>query len=87
MKGALQVSQFMVTDANRPGQKGYMFNAQRIAAQVLVQTGDIPQAESYMRRSLTPSSRKPARVGFRAGARATQKRGAPGKVKSKPSAP
>ena len=51
VKGALQVSQFMVTDANRPGQKGYMFNAQRIAAQVLVQTGDIPQAESYMRRS------------------------------------
>ncbi len=53
VKGALQVSQFMVTDANRPGQKGYMFNAQRIAAQVLVQTGDIPQAESHMRRSLT----------------------------------
>jgi CHAT domain-containing protein len=53
VKGALQVSQFMVTDANRPGQKGYMFNAQRIAAMVLVQMGDIPQAESYMRRSLT----------------------------------
>ena len=53
VKGALQMSQFMVTDANRPGQKGYMFNAQRIAAQVLVQMGDIPQAESYMRRNLT----------------------------------
>ena len=52
VKGALQVSQFMVTDANRPGQKGYMFNAQRIAAMVLVQMGDIPQAEGYMRRSL-----------------------------------
>jgi CHAT domain-containing protein len=52
VKGALQVSQFMITDANRPGQKGYMFNARRIAAQVLVQMGDIPQAEGYMRSSL-----------------------------------
>jgi CHAT domain-containing protein len=52
VKGALQIAQFMVTDANRPGQQGYLFNAQRIAAMVLVQMGDIPQAESYMRRSL-----------------------------------
>ena len=51
VKGALGVSQFMVTDANRPGQKGYTFNARRIAAQVLVQMGDIPQAEGYMRAS------------------------------------
>ena len=51
IKGALQISQFMITDANRPGQKGYLFNAQRIAAHVLVQMGDIPQAEGYMRRS------------------------------------
>src|SRR5579863_2003491 len=52
VKGALQVSQFMIADANRPGQKGYLFNARRIAAQVLVQMGDIPQAEGYMRSSL-----------------------------------
>jgi CHAT domain-containing protein len=52
VKGALEVSQFMVTDANRPGQKGYIFNALRLAAMVLVQTGDIPQAEGYVRRSL-----------------------------------
>src|SRR5579859_528454 len=52
VKGALQVSQFMISDANRPGQKGYMFNARRIAAQVLAQMGDIPQAEGYMRNSL-----------------------------------
>ena len=39
----------MITDANRPGQKGYLFNAQRIAASILVQMGDIPQAEAYMR--------------------------------------
>ncbi len=52
IKGALQISQFMVTDANRPGQKGYLFNAQRNAAKILVQMGDIPQAEGYMRKSL-----------------------------------
>src|SRR5882757_3650947 len=52
IKGALQISQFMIKDANRPGQKGYLFNAQRIAANILVQMGDIPQAEGYMRQSL-----------------------------------
>ncbi len=52
IKGALQISQFMIKDANRPGQKGYLFNAQRIAAGILVQMGDIPQAEGYMRGSL-----------------------------------
>src|SRR6202048_1989176 len=52
IKGALQISQFMITDANRPGQKGYLFNAQRIAASILVQMGDIPQAEGYMRRNI-----------------------------------
>jgi CHAT domain-containing protein len=50
--GALQVAQFTVTDANRPGQKGYLFNAQRLAASILVQMGDIPQAEGYMRRNI-----------------------------------
>ena len=52
MKGALQMSQFMISDANRPGQKGYLFNAQRIAAAILALMGDIPQAEGYMRRSV-----------------------------------
>src|SRR5260221_1995338 len=52
IKGALQIAQFMITDANRPGQKGYLFNAQRVAAYLLVQMGDIPQAEGYMRRSI-----------------------------------
>jgi tetratricopeptide (TPR) repeat protein len=41
----------MITDANRPGQKGYLFNAQRMAANILVQMGDIPRAEGYLRRS------------------------------------
>ena len=52
IKGALQISQFMITDANRPGQKGWLFNAQRMAASILVQMGDIPQAEVNLRRSL-----------------------------------
>jgi CHAT domain-containing protein len=52
IKGALQISLFMIKDADRPGQKGYLFNAQRIAATILVQMGDIPQAEGHMRRSL-----------------------------------
>jgi tetratricopeptide (TPR) repeat protein len=52
IKGALQIAQFMITDANKPGQKGYLFNAQRIAANILVQMGDIPQAEGYMRKSI-----------------------------------
>jgi CHAT domain-containing protein len=42
----------MITDANRPGQKGYLFNAQRMAATILVQMGDVPQAEAYMRRNI-----------------------------------
>jgi CHAT domain-containing protein len=52
IKGALQIAQFMITDANKPGQKGYLFNAQRAAAGILVQMGDIPQAEGYMRKSI-----------------------------------
>ena len=52
IKGALQIAQFMITDANRPGQKGYLFNALRMAAYILVQMGDIPQAEGYLRRSI-----------------------------------
>jgi CHAT domain-containing protein len=52
IKGALQISQFMISDANRPGQKGYLFNAQRAVVNILVQMGDIPQAEGYLRKSL-----------------------------------
>jgi CHAT domain-containing protein len=51
IKGALQIAQFMITDANRPGQRGYLFNAQRTAASILVQMGDIPQAEGYLRQN------------------------------------
>jgi CHAT domain-containing protein len=69
IKGALQISQFMITDANRPGQKGYLFNAQRIAAGILVQMGDIPQAEGYMRKSvaLLQEARTSGLPGWRTG--------------------
>ncbi len=49
IKGALQLAKFLVTDADRPGQKGYRFLAQRSVGQILVQLGDIPQAEGYLR--------------------------------------
>ena len=66
IKGALQVAQFMVTDANRPGQRGYIFGAASTAASVLVQMGDIPQAEGYMRRSVAliteARTQRPARL-------------------------
>ncbi|MBB5055085.1 CHAT domain-containing protein [Afipia massiliensis] len=52
IKGALQISQFMVKDADRPGQKGYRFLALRSSGQILVQLGDILQAEGYLRSSL-----------------------------------
>jgi CHAT domain-containing protein len=52
IKGALQIAQFLIKDANKPGQQGFLFNARRIVAGILVQMGDIPQAEGYMRQSL-----------------------------------
>src|SRR6266404_7968656 len=36
-----------------PGAKGYQFNANRSIAAILVQMGDVAQAEAYLRRSLT----------------------------------
>ncbi|MDA9411320.1 CHAT domain-containing tetratricopeptide repeat protein [Bradyrhizobium sp. CCBAU 45384] len=38
--------------ATAPGAKGYLFNANRSIAGILIQMGDIPQAEAYLRRSL-----------------------------------
>ena len=37
----------------RPAAKGYQFNANRSIAAILIQMGDIAQAEAYLRRSLT----------------------------------
>jgi CHAT domain-containing protein/tetratricopeptide (TPR) repeat protein len=36
-----------------PGAKGFLFNANRSVAAILLQMGDIAQAEAYLRRSLT----------------------------------
>ncbi|MGO4505370.1 CHAT domain-containing protein, partial [Bradyrhizobium sp. 2TAF36] len=52
-KRALEISQKILREANAPGAKGYVFNANRSVAAILIQMGDIAQAETYMRRSLT----------------------------------
>jgi CHAT domain-containing protein len=39
--------------AGLPGAKGYQFNANRAIAAILIQMGDVAQAEAYLRRSLT----------------------------------
>ena len=51
-KKALEVFQRQVRITNAPGAKGYLFNAYRQIAQILLQMGDLPQAEAYLRRSL-----------------------------------
>jgi CHAT domain-containing protein len=51
IKGALQISQVVMTLAASQF-KGYLFNASRMSAFILVQMGDIPQAEGNMRKSI-----------------------------------
>jgi CHAT domain-containing protein len=51
-KKALEVFQRQVRITNAPGAKGFLFNAYRQIAQILLQVGDLPQAEAYLRRSL-----------------------------------
>ncbi|NUS19170.1 MAG: CHAT domain-containing protein [Mesorhizobium sp.] len=53
-KRALEIVQKMLRDtASTPGSKGYVFNANRAIASILLQMGDVAQAEAYLRRSLT----------------------------------
>jgi CHAT domain-containing protein/tetratricopeptide (TPR) repeat protein len=53
-KRALEVMQKHLRDtANTPGAKGYQFAANRAIAGLLIQMGDVAQAEAYLRRSLT----------------------------------
>ncbi len=53
-KKALELWLHQLRDiAGLPGSKGYQFNANRSIAAILVQMGDIAQAEAYLRRSLT----------------------------------
>ncbi|MGY3544505.1 CHAT domain-containing tetratricopeptide repeat protein [Bradyrhizobium sp. USDA 4469] len=52
-KRALEIMQRQLREvATMPGAKGYLFNANRSIAGILIQMGDIPQAEGYLRRSL-----------------------------------
>lgn len=53
-KRALEIVQKLLRDtASTPGSKGYVFNANRTIASILLQMGDVAQAEAYLRRSLT----------------------------------
>lgn len=53
-KRALEIMQRLLRESvGTPGAKGYQFNANRSVAALLIQMGDIPQAEAYLRRSLT----------------------------------
>jgi CHAT domain-containing protein len=53
-KRAFEILQKLLHDfAGTPTAKGYQFNANRSIAAILIQMGDIPQAEAYLRKSLT----------------------------------
>ena len=53
-KRAFEILQRLVREfAGTPTAKGFQFNANRSIAAILIQMGDIPQAEAYLRRSLT----------------------------------
>ena len=53
-KRALEIMQKLVRDTSgAPGAKGYQFTANRSIATILLQMGDIAQAEAYLRRSLS----------------------------------
>jgi CHAT domain-containing protein len=52
-KRALEIVQRLLRETvNTPGAKGYQFNSNRAFAAILIQMGDIAQAEAYLRRSL-----------------------------------
>jgi CHAT domain-containing protein len=53
-KRAFEIMQRLLHEfAGTPTAKGYQFNANRSMGAILIQMGDIPQAEAYLRRSLT----------------------------------
>ncbi|MGY8664562.1 CHAT domain-containing tetratricopeptide repeat protein [Bradyrhizobium sp. UFLA05-109] len=53
-KRALEIMQRLLHETiNVPGAKGYQFNANRSVVSILLQMGDVAQAEAYLRRSLT----------------------------------
>jgi CHAT domain-containing protein len=52
-KHALEIFQRQIRDTNVPGAKGYLFGGHRHISSILIQMGDIAQAEAYLRRSLS----------------------------------
>ncbi len=52
-KRALEIFQRQLRDTNANGARGYMFGAQRQISSILIQMGDIAQAETYLHRSLS----------------------------------
>ena len=51
-KRALEITQRQLREtASMPGAKGYLFNANRTVTGILIQMGDVTQAEGYLRRS------------------------------------
>ena len=51
-KRGLETLQRLVRDANAPGAKGFLISGYRAIASILIQTGDIAQAETYLRRNI-----------------------------------
>jgi len=51
-KRALNIYQQQLRDTNAPGGKGYLFGAYLQISAILIQMGDIAQAETYLKRSL-----------------------------------
>jgi CHAT domain-containing protein len=52
LKRALDIYVRTLRDTNTPGAKGYAFSTNRQISNVLVQMGDVAQAEAYLRRNL-----------------------------------
>jgi tetratricopeptide (TPR) repeat protein len=52
-KKAFEIFSRQVREANVPGAKGYLFNGYRQISAMLIQMGDIAQAEAFLRRSMS----------------------------------
>jgi len=52
-KKALALHETQIRDTNAPGAKGFLFGAYFQISSLLIQTGDLAQAEAYLKRSLT----------------------------------
>jgi len=52
-KKSLELYQQQLRETNVPGAKGFQFTANRLVCYILLQMGDVAQAEGYLRRSAT----------------------------------